>query len=254
MSALPRVEPTPDQTAADCPQIPRVYALFCGFAKLATRRFEGDLGGRLLLYAPFDAEGASIALAANLAGAATLGIDSDLERLRQGLRRGFCDFVVNHLDEAVRILKNEIRKKQPVSVCLEGGLDALVRESVARGLQPDLVALPGHLGEGETFAQRGAMIVPQGLESIPPRQPLNWSAQSASALWLPKVDALAAQLFPAGDERSRWLKLAPRYLGRELAVRHYVEMTGEEADRFSTLVEAAVSSGLIGTKITLDRL
>src|SRR5271155_5872297 len=109
---------------------------------LANERFQGELGGKLLLFGRLDADGAAVALAANISGAATLGVDADSERLRQGIRRGFCDFVVNNLDEALRILKNEIRKKRPVSVCLEGDLVATLQEAVERGLQPDLLALP----------------------------------------------------------------------------------------------------------------
>ena len=71
--------------------------------------------------------------------------------------------MVNNLDEALRILKNEVRKKQPVSVCLEGDLAATLHEAVERGLQPDLLALPGTTDAVETLIQRGAIVIDAGL-------------------------------------------------------------------------------------------
>ena len=235
------------------PGVPDVYAHFCALIALARERFQGELGGKLLLFGQLDAQGAAVTLAANIAGAAALGVDADSERLRQGIRHGFCDFVVNNLDEALRILKNEIRKKRPVSVCLEGDLAATLQEAVERGLQPDLLALPGTTDAVETFIQRGAIVIDSGL--APHILPLSvtWTAESAPPLWLPKVDALAVRVLPNGDERSRWLKLTPRYLGRTMAGQHYLQMTAEEAEQFETLVADAMASGAIGTKIMIQR-
>jgi len=242
-----------DSPVAVVPCAAEVYGRFSELIALAKERFDGELGGKLLLYGQLDAYGAAVALAANIAGAATLGIDADSERLRQGIRHGFCDFVVNHLDEAVRILKNEVRKKQPVSVCLEGDLAAALAEAVERGLQPDLLAFVEQSDAAETLIGRGA--IPLGRDSDPEMQSeeVTWSAETASALWLPKVDALAAQVVPAGDERSRWLKLAPRYLGRAMAGRHYLQMSAEEADRLEKLVSEATASGAIAARITIER-
>jgi hypothetical protein len=243
-----------DGPASLAPQVADVYAQFSALLALAKEHFDEELGGKLLLYGQLDARGAAVALAANIAGAATLGVDADSERLRQGIRHGFCDFVVNHFDEALRILKNELRKKQPVSVCLEGDLEAALSEAVKRGLQPDLLALTGKSDAIETLIERGAIPFGQksGLETK--LEEITWAAETSAALWLPKVDALAAQVLPAGDERSRWLKLASRYLGRTMAGEHYLQMTPGEAGGFSELVAGATASGSIGTKITIQRV
>jgi len=47
-----------------------------------------------------------------MTGAAFLGIDVDPERIKKRLKTGYCDFLVNTLDEALRILKNAVRKKE----------------------------------------------------------------------------------------------------------------------------------------------
>jgi len=35
---------------------------------------------------------------------------------QERLKTGYCDFMVNNLDEALRILKNAVRKKEALSV------------------------------------------------------------------------------------------------------------------------------------------
>jgi hypothetical protein len=235
------------------PEVADVYACFSTLVALAREQFNRELGGKLLLYAPFDAHGAAVALAANIAGAATLGVDADTERLRQGIRHGFCDFVVNSLDEALRILKNEVRKKQPVSVCLEGDVAATLHEAVERGLQPDLIFLPEKTEAVRTLIERGAIEAVAETSPAPSLITVTWTAGSAAALWLPRVDALAAQVLPNGDERLRWLKFAPRYLGRTVAGEHYLQMTTVETDRFTALVADGMASGAIGVGITVKR-
>jgi urocanate hydratase len=243
--------------AALIPEVPHVYDRFAEIVALAKDRFDGELGGKLLLYGQLNAEGAAVALAANIAGAATLGVDADAERLRHGIRNGMCDFVVNHLDEALRILKNEVRKKQPVSVCLEGDFAEILHEAVERGLQPDLLAVRVEEGsqddaELRVLVERGAIVL-NNAEAKTSFAEVTWTAESAAAMWLPKADLLAAEVLPGGDERSRWLKLAPRYLGRAMANRRYLRMSDEELADFQTRVTAAVASGAIGTAITIQR-
>ena len=77
----------------------------------------------------WNADGIAAVIAASVAGAASLCVDADADGLRQGLRSGFIDFVVGNLDEALRILKNELRRGLPVSVGLavNAGGPALLR-------------------------------------------------------------------------------------------------------------------------------
>lgn len=239
--------------ASTVPGIEDVYARFSDLREVATRLFEGELGGKLVLYGAMDAEGVAIALSGNIAGAATLGIDGDHERLKLGVRHGFCNFMVNNLDEALRILKNEVRKKEPVSVCLGGDFRALLREIVERGVQPDILSFADGAYDFSILTARGAVALGgSDLENADGAW-ISWSALSAAALWLPKVDALAAKAIPDGDARVRWLQLAPRYLGRPMAGQRGVRMTADEAERFQALVAKAVGSGDIGAEIKIVR-
>jgi urocanate hydratase len=210
------------------------------------------LGGLLLVHGDLDREGAAAALAGNIAGAATLGIDGDGSRLKQGVRHGFCDFLVNNLDEALRILKNEIRKKQPVSVCFEGVFASFLQVFAERGVQPDILAFSGKKEDSAVLIERGATVLRTDDSVGDSRLDVAWAAETRAALWLPKVDALAAEVLPAEDARRRWLKFAPRYLGRSLAGRRYLRMSAGELESFRGRVESAMAVGEIGTRVTIS--
>ncbi len=78
-------------------------------------------------------------LAATLNGAAFLGIDADPERIKRRVKTGYCDVMVNSLDEALRILKNAVRKRAATSVGLIGNCADVIPELARRGVVPDLV-------------------------------------------------------------------------------------------------------------------
>src|SRR6185295_8319786 len=89
-------------------------------AALARKHFGGSLAGKLVVSGGMGGMGGAQPLAATMNGASFLGIDVDPERIDRRLKTGYCDFMVNTLDEALRILKNAVRKKEAVSVGLVG--------------------------------------------------------------------------------------------------------------------------------------
>jgi urocanate hydratase len=76
--------------------------------------------------------------AVSIAGGATLALDPDPSVVKAVFRQGGVDFVVNTLDEALRVLKNEIRKQRPLSVGLMAEVLPTLAEMVERGVLPDL--------------------------------------------------------------------------------------------------------------------
>ena len=234
----------------DFPEIDVIYAQFAALTALFP-----EPGGHLLLYAGLDHEGIAVAMAANVAGAASLGIEADAERAKQALRAGVCDFVVNNLDEALRILKNEIRKKRSVSVVLVGDAREMVAEMVERGVQPEIVA--GHTadpscrsGSMETLVERGARRPGFG---DGPGEGVSWSVEQEPIRWLPVMDRLAAKALDSADAstvaRRRWIEAAPRYLGRALAGERYLRMSTAEANAFTD----AVKHGGIDVVVKISR-
>ncbi|MEO8727606.1 MAG: urocanate hydratase [Acidobacteriaceae bacterium] len=116
-----------------------VQGTFETFAAAADQHFGGDLSGKLIVSGGMGGMGGAQPLAATMAGACFLGIDVDPERIKKRLRSGYCDFMVNNLDEALRILKNSIRKKEAVSVGLVGNCADIIPEMHRRGILPDIL-------------------------------------------------------------------------------------------------------------------
>jgi urocanate hydratase len=112
---------------------------FLVFDALGREHFSGDLTGKLIVSGGMGAAGGALPLAAGMLGAAFLGIDADGERIRRRIRAGYCDYCVNTLDEALRILKNAVRQKQSVSVGLVGNCADVIPELAARGVLPDIL-------------------------------------------------------------------------------------------------------------------
>src|SRR5208282_648960 len=109
------------------------------FAAAATKHFGGDLAGKLVVTGGMGGMGGAQPLAATMNGAAFLGIDVDAERIKRRVKTGYCDVMVNDLDEALRILKNAVRKREAASVGLVGNCADLIPELAKRGVVPDLL-------------------------------------------------------------------------------------------------------------------
>ena len=110
------------------------------YAAAARKHFGAvDLAGKLVVSGGMGGMGGAQPLAATLNGAAFLGIDVDGERIKKRIRTGYCDICVNHLDEALRILKNAVRQKQAISVGLIGNCAQIIPELARRGVVPDLL-------------------------------------------------------------------------------------------------------------------
>lgn len=196
-----------------------------------------SLGGSLFWAGELDAIGNALVVAANIAGAATLTASADPAAQRQAVRDGVVDFLVTSLDEALRILKNEIRKRAAVAVCVGMAPSELLREMNERGVRPDAV----RDAVTTLAADRGESHPTAGGEVL-----LLWSVESAPAQALPKLDALAVECLDPQDAVSRrWLQLAGRYLGRLCGNTHVVAADRMAAERMMALIRQHVESGEI---------
>src|SRR4029077_9730040 len=132
------------------------------FAAAGRKHFHtADLGGKLIASGGMGGMGGAQPLAATLNGAAFLGIDVDPERIKRRVKTGYCDVMVNDLDEALRILKNAVRKREATSVGLVGNCADLIPELARRGVVPDLLTdqtsahdpIGGYIPQGLDVAQ-----------------------------------------------------------------------------------------------------
>ena len=136
-----------------------VQGTFETFSAAGEKHFGGQLEGKLIVSGGMGGMGGAQPLAATMAGAAFLGIDVDPERIKKRLKTGYCDFMVHTLDEALRILKNAVRKKENVSVGLVGNCADIIPELAERGVVPDILTdqtsahdpLNGYVPHGMSF-------------------------------------------------------------------------------------------------------
>ncbi len=222
------------------PELSTIHDRFLSLSQIGRDPGRESLGAKLLLRSQLDADGIAVLAAASIAGAASLCVDADADRLREGLRGGFVDFVVSTLDEALRILKNEIRRARPISVGLTGDPQSWIDAMIERGLQPDLLSAVSQ-SQANRFKERGAIAVPSPAAPEPGTSLLAWSVADNPARSMHRISEVAeASLDPQRADtaaRRRWLAQSPRYLGRSFATRQCLRMTATEIVAFLPRVQ-----------------
>jgi len=174
-----------------------------------------NLGGIFLFAGELASESNRLLRAANIAGAASLAASVDAVLCRQALREGVVDFFVTSFDEAARILKDELRKKQRVAVAVSLAVSTFAEEMIERGLQPDLFLGNEASAETKKLATRGAQPVHSC--SLASGESLYiWPVPEVWSRRIAEFDALVMErLNGLEQEKKRWWRLAPRYLAHE---------------------------------------
>jgi Urocanase Rossmann-like domain len=199
------------------------------------------LGGKLFYAGELDGDGRALIVAANIAGAASLAATADPAAQKQALRDGIADFVVNSLDESLRILKNQLRKREPAAVCVGLEPAAIECEMQERGVVPDILRADALLrGESQNAISSAKSVI------------LTWTVDAAPAQWLPRLDAIALDCFDDDAwRRRRWLRLSPRYLGRLAQGLRMMRCAPALAEAFVEKARLAVKRGAIGTTVEI---
>lgn len=163
-------------------------------AYLALRRLRSDWHGKIVLIPGLKDEGCAAGMAAMASGAVALSVEADAESVRRAIQSGCSDFLVKTLDEALRILKNEVRKGTPAGVALLADweqTDAAMRE---RGFVADLVWTDSLIAPSD-----GAAVLLSHATTLAER----WN--------------LDAELLREADElRTRWVRAAAGLFPRDL--------------------------------------
>ncbi len=223
----------------------RVANAYASLIESPHAHLETGLGGKLFYVGEIDDAGRALLVAANVAGAATLATTADRAAQKQVLRDGVADFVVNNLDEALRILKNQLRKRETVATCVALPPSETEREMAGRGVAPDLLRLdvpiaPHH----EALRFHESEETEFDLGKIP--AVVTWRVESALPKDLAKLDEIALACLDADDWKSRrWLRLSPRYLGRMARGLRLLDCNREFAACFIDRVRQSVEGGEI---------
>lgn len=240
-------------------QVERFYAGLIRAAR-PCQDAEPSLGGKLLYAGNLDANASALLVASNIAGAASLTVSADAAAGKQAMRDGVVDFLVTTLDEALRILKNEIRKHSTVAVCVAVEPDTdFAHLLMERGVLPDL--MPPRAAPAPEFA----VFLSQGARPVVAIQPnanetlLTWSVADAPAQWMPKLDALALDCLSSDSSSAdaaafRWIRLAPRYLGRMAKGVRLLRFAENAAAKFRKQVEEQVERGELPVAVEIQAL
>jgi urocanate hydratase len=226
------------------------FALTRSASVAADSREEPGLGGKLLYAGKLDAESRALVVAANVAGCATLAATDETSAQKQSIRDGVFDFLVTSLDEALRILKNEIRTHKTVAVCVGRSHELVEQEMLDRGVQPDFVFV-GFSGQERTVEHFGkASQEIQFIRPEPGLALLSWQVAEAPARWMPKLDAFAVECLEADPWARRWIRLSPRYCGRSALAPRVLYCDPRAAKEIIQRIADSVRKNEIGAEVS----
>jgi urocanate hydratase len=246
-----------DPTANQYPE-PRqiaVYRKYLLLQSLAGMHFQGSLAGKLIACPGFGLNGSEWAIATMIAGGAFLGMEPDPQRLKAAVRNASCNFMVNTQDEALRVLKNEVRKGKAVSIGLLGPVADILAAMVERGVQPDMFAesMTGEIPDAAKIEEHHALqqLVARGTIAISANESAESVANNSAHLeivWsagaladMRRLDQSALGWLPQRDIlRRRWLEQAGGFFYRQLPLERILAL---QCDELTSLLDALRHGG-----------
>ena len=109
------------------------------FSSAAKKHFNGDLKGKFVLTGGMGGMGGAQPLAVTMNGGAVLCVEVDKKRIERRLSRGYCDKMVESLEEALDIVLKAKNKGKSISVGLVANCADTHTEILKRGIIPDIV-------------------------------------------------------------------------------------------------------------------
>jgi hypothetical protein len=112
-------------------------------------------------------------------------------------------------------------------------------------------------GSGGVRTFGGDPMLVEPLSAAAAESLLTWSVDEAPAQWLPRLDALAMDCLaldesPSAQIARRWLRFAPRYLGRLAGNVRVLRCTAPAAKAIAERMRAGVESGEIPVAVRID--
>lgn len=226
-------------------------------AAIADKYFAGDLSGKLIVNCGMETVGSLMSLAATMNGAAFLGIDADAEKVKKQLKAGRCDFMVNSLDEALRILKNAVRKKENVSVGLVADCEEIMQKFSERGVLPEIINIAsGSVSASAAVVQHSQSFPAFATEYISPildsgRRPFRWFALSGEPADIFTSENILLELFPENRILNRWIEMARKRIKFQGLPSRICWLNSEERKRFALAIHQSIRDGKITAPIVM---
>jgi urocanate hydratase len=109
------------------------------FAACARKHFGGSLKGKWILTGGMGGMSGAQPLAVTMNEGVILDIEVDPARIEKRINQGFCDVMVDNLDEALKLVFEAVEKKRPLSVGLVGNTSEIEPELLRRNVIPDVL-------------------------------------------------------------------------------------------------------------------
>lgn len=109
------------------------------FAAAAKRHFKSDLSGRLVLTAGLGGMGGAQPLAITMNNGVGICVEVDPLKIERRSKTGYLDKSVDNLEDAIKLAREAMAKREPLSIGLLGNAAEIYPEFVKRDIIPDLV-------------------------------------------------------------------------------------------------------------------
>lgn len=117
------------------------------FAACAKKDFHSNsLAGKFVLSAGMGAMSGAQPLAVTMNEGVILNVEARRARIEQKVREGYCDILSGNLDEALKLVDEALKNKQPRSIGLVGNAAEIYPKLIQLGITPDIVTdqTPAH--------------------------------------------------------------------------------------------------------------
>jgi len=109
------------------------------FAAIAQQYQSHDLSGKFVLSAGLGGMGGAQPLAVTMNGGVILIIEVDKKRIEKRFETKYLDKYVDNIDDAVKLCRDAVDKRQPISIALLGNAAVIFPELIRRDCIPDIV-------------------------------------------------------------------------------------------------------------------
>ncbi len=116
-----------------------IQGTFETLAAIADQHFGGSLEGRILLTAGLGGMGGNQTRAMSMLGGVCVSVDADRRVIQRRIEKGFCDVLVDSLDEAITLAEAARSDRRPLGIGLVGNAADAFPAVLDRGWRPDIV-------------------------------------------------------------------------------------------------------------------
>jgi urocanate hydratase len=116
-----------------------IQGTFETFAECARKYFGGTLRGRWVLTAGMGGMSGAQPLAVTMNDGIILDVEIDPKKIERRVNQGFCDTMTTSLEQALTLVNDAIKHRQPLSIGLVGNAADIHPTLVRRGIIPDIL-------------------------------------------------------------------------------------------------------------------